>query len=194
FDTVEDEPHSYDQAVEKAKSAEATVLMMFGYLNSSILMRKAISIADWRPDAYYATIGPVNNEYQDVLKDLAENSFSTSIWKYHSSLIYSGVHRFNADFIKTYNEDPSYHAAAAYAAGQLMSQALERTGSVNYKELRDILEKMESFSILGRYGVNYRGQQIRHVAFITQWQQGNLEIVWPPNLSTSSPRIEYGPR
>ncbi|RQD65519.1 MAG: hypothetical protein D5R98_02890 [Desulfonatronovibrio sp. MSAO_Bac4] len=194
FDSVEDEPHSYDQAVDKAQSAEASVMMMFGYLDSSILMREAIFRADWSPDAYYATVGPVSNEYYNTLKDLAEDTFSTAIWKYHSNLIYPGVHRFNADFINNYNQEPSYHAAAAYAAGQLMAQALNRAGSVNYTQLRDILEKMESFSIIGRYGVNHRGQQIRHVAFITQWQNGELEIVWPSNLSTASPRIEYGQR
>lgn len=194
FDIVEDDPDSYDQAVQKADSAGAEVMMMFGYLDSSIMMRKAISRSDWNTDAYYATVGPVSSEYYDILKELGENTFSTAIWKYHSSLIYPGVHRFNADFIKTYKEEPSYHAAAAYAAGQLMAQALERVGSVNYSELRDIFERMESFSILGRYGVNYRGQQIRHMAFITQWQQGNLEIVWPPNLATASSRIEYGQR
>lgn len=185
---------SYLRAVEKAHNNNVQALIMCGYLESSILMRRAISESGRIMGAYFATVGPVSREYYDILEGSGENTFSVAIWKYHSQLVYPGVHRFNADFNVRFGHEPNYHAATAYAAGQLMEKALERAGGFGLEGLRNALAQMETFTIIGRYGVNEHGRQIRHVPFTIQWQQGVMETVWPLSLATSIPRIEYDRR
>ncbi|MFW6005380.1 MAG: amino acid ABC transporter substrate-binding protein, partial [Desulfonatronovibrionaceae bacterium] len=181
----------YLNAVLRARQNRARSVMMFGYLREAVLMRRALDEADWDPAAYYAAVGPVSRDYLQELGDLAENTFSTAPWIYHSGLVYPGVHRFNADFQKTYGQRPGYHAATAYAAGQLMASALDKTGELDKEKLRKVLMENNAFTILGRYGVNSKGGQMRHSAFTIQWRGQEQEIVWPPSLSTSQPWINY---
>ena len=72
-----------------------------------------------------------------------------------------------------------------------MDKALERAGNMDRQEVRDVLAGMETFTVIGRYGVNDHGKQVRHLPFTIQWQQGEMEIVWPLSLATARPRIEY---
>lgn len=192
FEEVELDFDEFVAVAARAREKDAQALMKFGYFEASVMMRRAILDADYKPAAYYSTVGPVSDAYYENLRELSENTFSTAIWRYHSNLVYPGVHRFNADFELSYGQAPNYHAATAYAAGQLMVRAMETSGSFDLQQLREVLAQKRAFTVLGRYGVNYRGAQIRHVPFTVQWQRGQQEIVWPPSLSTSQPRLEYG--
>ncbi len=194
FEQVDSDYESFLQAVKRARNEDVESLIMCGYLEASIFMRRAIAESDWSPDAYFATVGPVSQDYYDSLEGKGENTFSSAIWQYHSQLVFPGIHRFNAEFIDRFGHEPNYHAASAYAAGQLMEKAMNLTGGFRSDDLREALLQMETFTIIGRYGVNDNGKQIRQIPFTIQWQQGRMEIVWPQSLATSSPRLEYGRR
>lgn len=191
YEPVGDDPDSYLRAVEMAHKADVQVLIMCGYLDSSVLMRRAMASFGPGIGAYFATVGPVSREYYHLLQGKGENTFSAAIWKYSPQLVYPGIHRFNAEFTARFGHEPNYHAATAYAAGQLMDKALERAGNMDRQEVRDVLAGMETFTVIGRYGVNDHGKQVRHLPFTIQWQQGEMEIVWPLSLATARPRIEY---
>lgn len=45
-------------------------------------------------------------------------------------------------------------------------------------------------TIIGRFGIDKTGKQIRHSTFIVQWQKGVKQIVWPYNLATANPIIK----
>ena len=44
-------------------------------------------------------------------------------------------------------------------------------------------------TLLGRYGVDRTGRQIRFFHLTTQWIDGRKEVVWPKELSTAAPRF-----
>ena len=49
-------------------------------------------------------------------------------------------------------------------------------------------------TLIGRYGVDRTGMQIRQFPVIVQWQGGRKEIVWPEELKTADPdfnRIDH---
>ncbi len=97
------------------------------------------------------------------------------------------LQRITDSFIKKYKEVPSYHAATAYAAGQILEAALKRLGNLERNRLRDILSAMDTITIIGRYGVDSKGMQSKHFNMIIQWQNGKKEIVWPKELRTAKP-------
>lgn len=41
----------------------------------------------------------------------------------------------------------------------------------------------------GRYGVDRFGRQMRQFAQNSQWQNGEIEIVWPDKLATAKPQF-----
>ncbi|MEE8546997.1 MAG: amino acid ABC transporter substrate-binding protein, partial [bacterium] len=179
-----------DDIAEEAKRSGASALIVCGHFNESVDAKRSLSNIRWQPAAYYASVGPVLQKYYDVLGKYAENSFSSSQWEYHPKLSFPGSREFFLTFTETYGIKPSYHAASAFAGGTVLEAAVNKVGSLDRKKIREMLSTMDVMSILGRYGVDRTGMQIRQFPVIIQWQKGKKEIVWPKELRTAIPVFE----
>lgn len=181
-------------AAKEARDSGAQALLVAGHFNESVDMRKALKQIGWTPAAYYATVGPAQLKYGDILGDDANGTFSTSIWEPREDLGLPGSPTFLMEFAKTFGDMPPYQAATAYAAGQILEQAIVKAGTVDRAAVRDILFKIDANSIIGRYAVDRTGLQIKRFPLLIQWQGGKLEIVWPQDMKTASPIIKDGPK
>jgi branched-chain amino acid transport system substrate-binding protein len=150
-------------------------------------MRLALKRIAWYPKAFFATVGPVTQTFLETLGADADLTFSSSQWEQYGGLNPPGCCEFHESYVKAYKEEPSYHAATAYAAGQILKAAILKAGSVDREKLRNVLLGMDTMSIIGRYGVDRRGMQIKHFNLTIQWQKGKKEIVWPEELRTAKP-------
>ncbi len=168
-----------------ARQKAAKLLVVAGHLPESIDMRTALTKIDWYPSAYFATVGPALPSYHETLGRDAERSFSSSFW--HAESNFPGSSEFEAKFKARYHSDPSYHAAAAFAAGQILEEAVELAGSLERDRINDALYELDTRNILGRYGVDKTGMQMKHFALIVQWQDGKKKIVWPKGYLTAEP-------
>jgi branched-chain amino acid transport system substrate-binding protein len=92
-------------------------------------------------------------------------------------------------FVERHGVEPSYHAAQAFAAGQVLAAAVDEAQSIDHDALRKTLASFHTMNIIGRYGVDSTGRQVRHFALNSQWQDGQLEVVWPARLATAKPRF-----
>lgn len=173
-----------DAIANMARASGARVLIVCGHLDESINMKLSLKRIGWRP-IYFASVGPATERYQEILGPDSDLTFSSSQWEHSPS--FTHCRDFYESFIRTYGIRPSYHAATAYAAGQLIEEASKRTRSIDRGKLRHILSVMEATTIIGRYKVDSTGMQIRHHNFIIQWQNGKKEIVWPESVRTAEP-------
>ena len=174
-----------EQIIQKVQMSRAQALIVCGYLEESIGARRALDTVGWSPKAYYATVGPTLEKFHDVLREDAEGVFSSSQWEPTS--FFPGSKEFAEKFVKTYRMTPSYHAAAAYAAGQITEAAILKAKSFDREKLRDTLYSLDTISIIGRFGVDRTGKQVRHFTSTIQWQKGRKEIIAPPELMTATP-------
>ncbi len=174
-----------DRPAEAARRSGAEVLVMAGHFEESVNMRQALRRIAWTPVAYYASIGPGLDAYRDLLGAEAEGTFSTSIWEAREDLKLPGSAEFLRAFLRAYGERPSYQAAQAYASGQILEQAIRKAGSLDRAAVRSALSRLDTSSLVGRYVVDKTGAQMKRFPFITQWQRGRREIVWPPELQTA---------
>jgi branched-chain amino acid transport system substrate-binding protein len=170
---------------KKTKDSNADALIVCGHLDETIDMKLSLKNINWQPKIYYATVGPAMQDYYDKLNTDVNYTFSSSQWEPYAK--FPGSREFTDSFIKKYKEVPSYHAATAYAAGQILEAALKRLGNLERNRLRDILSAMDTITIIGRYGVDSKGMQSKHFNMIIQWQNGKKEIVWPKELRTAKP-------
>ncbi len=173
-----------------AGESGAEALVVCGHFDEAVGMRRALAAAGWRPRAYFASVGPVLPSYGDQLGDLAEGTFSSAQWEVLSADKFPGGAKFLAQFREAFGMDPSYHAASAYAAGQILAKAVARAGTLDRPRIRDILSRLDTMTIIGRYGVDRTGLQIRHFPLIIQWRQGVKEVVWPEEFRTSEPSFQ----
>ncbi len=174
-----------DNIAQKAKTSKAQTLIMCGHFDESVNMRLSLKNIGWQPRAYYASVGPATQDFHDKLGIDADYTFSSSQWEPH--IKFPDSKKFTNSFIEKYKKMPSYHAATAYAAGQILETALKRSGNLDKNRIRDLLSEMDTMTIIGRYGVDMTGMQIKHFNLIIQWQNGKKEIVWPEELKTAKP-------
>ncbi len=162
----------------KAKDASADLLVVTGHYNESIDMRRALSQIGWYPRAYFATVGPTLRAYHDTLGQDAEFTFAPSHWEPDESLKFPGSQQLIRDF-RSYGVLPSYHAAAAFAAGQVLEAAIKKAGGLDRDTIRQALYDLDVHTVMGRYRVDKYGVQIKHRPFIIQWLGGKKVIVYP---------------
>jgi len=185
FEEFRKDAKSLDEIVKRAEQSGAQALIVCGHMDESINARIALKNTGWSPRAYYATVGPAVQKFHDVLKDDADYTFSSSQWEPSSP--FPGAKEFAAAFSKAYRKMPSYHAANAYAAGQILESAIRKAKSTDRAKVRDVLASLDTITIIGRYGVDATGKQVRHFATTVQWQKGKKESVAPPEIVTAMP-------
>ncbi len=176
-----------DEYAFSAKFSGAQVLIVAGHLEESVQMKRSLKRIGWRPEIYYASVGPALDRYRELLGEDAEKVFSSSQWEPECAVCPPGFIDFERRFKAAYNETPSYHAAAAFAGGQIYENAIGRIGGIDREKIIDILYTLDINTAFGRFGVDKHGMQLRHFPLIIQWQNGKKEIVWPHDLRTAKP-------
>ncbi|MBC8463518.1 MAG: amino acid ABC transporter substrate-binding protein [Deltaproteobacteria bacterium] len=178
------------QIASSVKTSRSQALVMCGHLNESVDMRRALKEIEWYPRAYYASVGPATQHFQTILGNDAELAFSSSQWEEAVGIHFPQGKTFIKSFNDVYGTSPSYHAATAYASGMILEAALKKVGSIDRDQLRKTLSAMDTMTVIGRYGVDRTGWQIRHFPLIVQWQEGKKKVVWPEKLKEAEPIIK----
>ncbi|HJW11113.1 MAG TPA: amino acid ABC transporter substrate-binding protein [Albitalea sp.] len=178
-----------DAAATAARQSGAEALLMSGQVNGTINMRRALKNINWTPRAYFAALGPVLDKYREVLGPDAEGAFTFSAWEPIEELKLPGSYEFLQAYRKMYGSEPGYHAALAYASGQVMERAIQKAGRVDSAAVREELVRLDADIIVGRYAVDRAGSQTKMATLITQWQGGRRQVVWPLDLRTAAPII-----
>jgi branched-chain amino acid transport system substrate-binding protein len=173
--------------VREARRKDVHAVVMCGHLDEAVNLRRALRAIDWEPAATYASVGPALPAFLTRCGPDAEGVFATSLWEPHAN--FPGAQSFHDAFTTTHGGIPGYHAALAYATGQVLEAAIRQAGTTVPETVRNTLFEMDIMTIIGRFGVDHHGKQIRQHTFIIQWQAGRKEIVWPQAIQTAPPRF-----
>lgn len=169
-----------------ASGAKAVVVT--GYLDEAVNARKGFASGPASNLLFAASIGPAMNEFKERLGDQANDAFGPSQWEPTDRITYPGSARFIETYRKRFGIDPSYHAAAAYASGQILAEAARRAKSLDREKIRTVLATQTLRSVIGSFKTR-DGLQIGHKTLVVQWQDGKKEIVWPEDMRTKHPRF-----
>ena len=175
--------------VRQARDSGAELVIVAGHFNEAVNARRAMDAVGWIPRAFFATVGPALPEWGAAMGRLADGAFTTSIWEPHESVTYPRSREFADKFYKRYGVEPSYHAATAYAAGQILEAAAARARSLKRDAIRAALFDLDTYSVIGRYAVDHTGMQVKRLEMIVQWRHGRKEIVWPDVVRSAKARF-----
>lgn len=141
----------------------------------------------YRPGSLFLTITSILPEFYRKVGAFAEGIFGPSQWEPIESIPFPGSKQFVHDFIQATGRRPSYHASAAYTACRILEHAVETTGSLDHRKLRDYIIRLNTVTIIGRFKVDAMGNQVGHNPMLIQWQNGRKEIVYPNKMKTAEP-------
>jgi branched-chain amino acid transport system substrate-binding protein len=115
----------------------------------------------------------------------SDHIVATALWT--STLPYPGAGTFHDKFIAKFKTPPEHYGAEAYAGINVIADALKRTKVLAPGKVRDALTKTNLKTVLGPVkfvSYNNKSQQNKLPAFLVQWINGSLEIIWPKHLAT----------
>jgi branched-chain amino acid transport system substrate-binding protein len=167
--------------IERIVSFEAEAVTMGGYYEPSIALTRQMVERGFNPLGYHF-IQAADGVTKDALGANVEGIFGRSAWE--ASLDRADSKAFVTAYQAKFNRIPSYHSAAAYAAGQVIAAAIKAKG-VERPAIRDFIAQNAVETILGAFRVNEAGQQTGYKYIAIQWQKGASKVVdaasaeWP---------------
>ncbi|MDZ7792930.1 MAG: amino acid ABC transporter substrate-binding protein [Spirochaetia bacterium] len=193
---IEFSPETYkpEKILQQASLSNNAALILCTYPEEGYALLRALQEHSQQPAAVCMTIAPVHPLFAKRLQGAAEGVFGPSQWEPEERIPYPGTREFISAFRRFAHIPPSYHAGAAFAAGQVLARAIEATGSLDNSRLREAIATMDTVTIIGRFKVDTSGRQIGHNPILIQWQGGKKEVVYPTQLKTAEPRFNTEPR
>jgi branched-chain amino acid transport system substrate-binding protein len=182
-------PAELPRLLTEALSTAPDGLILCAYPVDCYELLKLLQAAKSRPQALCMTVGPAHPLFYEQAGSAAEGVFGPTQWEPDTRLPFPGTKEFIENFKNFTHQMPSYHAASAYAAAQILEGAITKTQSLNQEKIRDYILTMDTVTVIGRFRVDPTGLQVGHNSILIQWQNGKKEIVYPSNLQTAPARF-----
>ena len=175
----------------RQSGADYWLAVMAGAQAGINFARAAITVG-YQPMGVGMASAPAQPEFKDALGDKVNGIFFHAAW--HPAVRYRGEHITNEEFVRLFRERHgdrtiSEDHAIAFGVGQGVQYAVEHTGTLDNKVLRDFLASRTAEdpvpTILGNFHWDERGVPVNMDYLVVQWQQGRHELVWPAEVRTA---------
>lgn len=179
----------YSSLVVKAKQANPDGVALCGYLEEAIGLTRTLNQQGLETNLL-ASASSGQPEFVEALKGLSNRVITSEVWD--PELETEG----NQEFVRLYEEKfdkpPSYHAAVGYAAIQVLAAAAQENEAVDSESLNQALHDATVDTVLGTYDADEQAVQVGYLAYQVQWQDGELELVYPDDVATAELQMPYG--
>jgi branched-chain amino acid transport system substrate-binding protein len=174
--------------IQKAKAANADLLVGGSYLPDSLLLSRQSKDLDFNPKMFAYSVGAAMPDFGENLGKDADYVFGPSMWE--PELNTPGNQEFVRAYMEMFNREPDYHSAAGYSACQVLEAAVIAVGAVDNQKIRDWLAQADMETVLpGRFKVDGNGMMIGHDAITVQWQGPSKVIVWPAKYAQGTYKL-----
>ncbi len=163
----------------KAKNPDAFVALSYPP-DTFLITGQAREIA-FNPKAFYAAVGTAFPVYRDKFGPTVEGVMGLGTWNPKTSA--AAKTYFDAHVAKHKKEPDRWASAHAWAALQVMQQAVAKAG-LDRKALRDAIASGEFDTVIGKIRFK-NGENVSTPGVVSQWQSGEFEVVWPPDRATA---------
>ncbi len=162
------------------KAKEPDALVGFTYPAESFLMTTQTKEIGFNPKFFYVAIGPAFSFFKQRFGDAANGVVGFGTWTTSQGPVQQA---YRDAYFKRFNKEPDRDTTGfVWSSLQILQQAVEKAG-LDRKAVRDYIASNEFSTILGK--LSYKdGMLARDTATVSQWQNGNYEVVWPAASAT----------
>jgi branched-chain amino acid transport system substrate-binding protein len=170
----------------RVKQLNPDVVYMVSYIMDASLLMKQAKELKLTPKMFIGgAAGFTMPEFQKNAGVASEKVISATLW--YQSLKYPGAMQYFKNYKARYKDDTEYHGAEAYAAAQIIADALIRAKSFNPEDIKQALSETYAMTVFGpvkfiSYG-KFKNQN-KLPTYVVQWINGKLELVWPADIAT----------
>jgi branched-chain amino acid transport system substrate-binding protein len=194
-ESYSDSTTDFGAIINKVISAKATALFGGGhYADGATLARQ---LRDKKTGLNWVTllVAPDSPNFA-MLGDAANGISAPSQWEPQMAInpdFGPTAAEFNKAFTEKYKIEPGYHGAGGYAAGLILTHAIEKAGSIDQEKVAAELNKMNVTTLFGRTKFSTdpkeHGLQLGHEMALVQWQKKGdkfvKEVIWPKAAKTA---------
>lgn len=174
--------------IETVKGSGADMLMALSLPNDAALIANTVLEADYTPDFYCQCGSQVTSlpNWPDLGTAGVNVYASTSAFPTQG---FPGLVEIS-DYIAQEQGVPGApaYAAVAYAAGQVIQQAIEGAGTLDSEELREYIGNNTFSTAVGDISYNDDGT-LDFKQVLLQFQESGNQVVWPVEEATAEPVI-----
>ena len=191
------ETSDYTPYAQKVVASGADLVLLGTFTPDSIAYVKAFKQQHYNPKAIIAASGPdQGDQFTGPIggAKVAEGIFVPN-GGWYADINTFGNTQFQKDYIAKYGgstADISSDTVQAYSVMQVLTQAVNKIHSIDNAKLIQELHSDSFDTLQGPVKFAADGQNTTAVAFLFQWQNGNLIPVYPQNNAQANP--EYPKR
>ncbi len=180
----------YRAVLRRVKQANPDVVYFCSYLlDATTLMRQSQEI-DLNP-RYFTSAGTGFATFEfPTAKGAGKNAeytFSVSQWL--PTVRWKGSKEFDAEYFKRYHSHPTHHPMFAYATLHAAARAINDAKALDSARIRDAIRNLNlPMTPFGPVKFEANGQN-RHPVMVTQVQEGQYRIVYPPDAADAKPIV-----
>ena len=170
--------------VMAAKSAGAETVFSVSSPTQSMTMIRQMKELNYSPKVTYLVAGPDLTTFWESMGKDADYILASMNWD--ESLNFPG----NKELVRDYRTaNPGSKlignpVGSAYAAVQVLADAIERAGSLDKEKIRAALAATDMMTVRGRVRFKSNGEGIVLYG-LSQWQNGKLNVVFPQEVATA---------
>ncbi len=186
------ETSDYTPLAHKVIASGADLVMLGSFTPDSVAYVKAFKQQHYNPKALIAASGP--DQGDQFTGPIGGTGVAEGIFVPNGGW-YAGINTFgNAEFQKDYiakyggtAADISSDTVQAYSVMQVLTQAINKVHSIDNTKLIQELHSDSFDTLQGPVKFAPDGQNLTAVAFLFQWQKGNLIPVYPQDHAQANP-------
>ena len=174
----------YGDLIRRAQEADAEIVIAQMITPDSIALWRQMATLGYKPKAAFFEKGGEPVEWWATLGDLAQGTMVAGYW--HPSMDYPGAAELRERFEEDTGEMYSQHIADMYSVAWVMLDAIEKAGSLDAEAINQAVSETDKTYAVGHIKFTEGPTQAAAVLPTTmlQWQDGELEIVWPEDQAT----------
>jgi branched-chain amino acid transport system substrate-binding protein len=174
--------NEWSDAIIKAKAAGAEMLLSLPIFPDGSGMFKAMAELDWTPKFSLVIRAPEGLNWGETMGTIGD--YVTIVPGWHHGANFPGVEELNAAYEAEYGRPADLLTGPAYACVQIIAAAIEEAGTLDRDAVRDAIAAIDVMTVVGPVTFNEDGTG-NVLNPLIQWQNGQLELVWPPEHATA---------
>lgn len=165
----------------KAKAPGAFVAL--SYPPDTFLITGQSKALAFNPNAFYAAVGTAFPVYRDKMgAGTVEGVMGLGTWNPKMSPRAKAY--FDAHVARWQKEPDRWASAHCWAGLEILQQAVEKVG-LDRAKIRAHIAATEFDTVIGK--IRFKdGENVSTPGVVSQWQNGEFEVVWPPQRATAA--------
>lgn len=171
--------------LSEVKSKNPDAFIALTYVPDTMLITTQIQEVGFSPKFFFELVGAASVVFEPKFGEATEGICTFGHWSPKGK--WPGAREFYDNYVAKFKTKPDYlNSSLGYLACEIVGEAVEKAGTLNWEKIRDVIANHEFTTINGP--IKFTGSEnLRTPYMVLQWQKREIEIVYPPEVATAKP-------